>query len=119
LSTSLASNLILKETSKLKLKGKQPIPILLKDNKNDVEILGNNDEKLRLDMKTLNFGFENNSSNKKIVNRKLKLQKTLFKYKHIDILKEYKKQNADKVALNLVVIGKYANYLLYNIYNII
>lgn len=56
-------------------------------------------------MEALNLNVENTSS-KKVTKLPPKISP---KHKRINVLEEYKKRNDNKVALNLVVVGKCIN----------
>lgn len=97
----------MKTTQKPESKEKQPTAVLLEED-NDIEVFYDNnvDKQLRFDMEALNLNVENTSSKKVVAKLPPKVSP---KHKRINVLEEYKKRNDDKVALNLVVVGKCIN----------
>ena len=122
-STPSTSSSASKKTLKSEFKGKQTISSDEKDIDDDIEILDDDDDDdkpIRFDMKALSLSLEDEtkiSSSKTATSVKSGVpssasklsSKTLSKHKRIDVLEEYKKRSADKVTLNLVVVGEYVN----------
>jgi hypothetical protein len=122
----------LKATPKSEPKEKQLISVSLdeEDKDNVIDILDeddDDDEKLRFNMKALNLEPEDESKDsssktptfvKPVVSHEStptissSTSKLSSKHKRIDVLEEYKKRNANKLALNLVVIGECVNFFV-------